>query len=143
MGRYYNNTGMVPTPVAAAVIEQGGKVLLARRAEGRMKGFWEFPGGKLRAGESVQACLAREIREELGLVVEVGSEVARNVHAYAWGAIELIALRAKALSGRLAPKDHDAVEWVDTARLLEYALAPADIPIAKAVTLSASRHSDR
>ncbi|MFA5140071.1 MAG: (deoxy)nucleoside triphosphate pyrophosphohydrolase [Elusimicrobiota bacterium] len=124
---------MIPIPVTAAVLEKGGKVLIARRAKGRMGGFWEFPGGKLRAGESVQECLAREIREELGLIIEVGPEVSRNVHVYEWGAVELIALSARVASGELTLKDHDAVEWVEKGRLLEYALAPADIPIARVV----------
>ena len=59
--------------VVAALIERGGEVLVARRKEkGERAGLWEFPGGKVEAGEGERAALARELREELGVRVQVG-----------------------------------------------------------------------
>ena len=123
---------MPPVQVTAAVLEKDGRILLARRAKGRpMEGFWEFPGGKLEKGESLRECLAREIREELGVVVEVGDELGRTTHAYEWGTIELIAFAARHAAGSFTLKDHDELEWVDRERLLDFRLTPADVPLAR------------
>jgi len=134
--------GVAPIRVTAAVLEKGGRVLLARRAAGRrMAGFWEFPGGKVEPGETLQACLARELREEFGVVVEAGPELARGVHAYEHGTIELIALSARHVSGEFSLADHDAIEWVPRSRLLDFRLAPADIPLAEALSGKKARGS--
>lgn len=119
--------------VAAAVLVRDGRVLLARRAPHKSQpGLWEFPGGKIEPGETPAQALARELKEELGLVVEPGAELMTVRHEYDFGPIELIALSCRAdASGELRSTDHDLVEWVAPGRLLEYALAPADIPIAE------------
>lgn len=124
---------MAPVQVAAAVFEEDGKVLLARRAAGRLAGFWELPGGKLEPGETPSDCLVREIREELGVVVEAGPELGRSVHQYEHGTVELIAISVRRVSGSFTLKDHDALEWVAKDRLLEFKLAPADVPLAKSL----------
>ena len=68
--------------VAAAIIVDEGFVLVARRAPGqKMAGFWEFPGGKIEPGETLESCIERELAEELGLVGEARDVVATNVHA--------------------------------------------------------------
>ena len=69
--------------VLAAVVERDGRFLVTRRlADTHLSGYWEFPGGKCEAGESHEACLRREIREELGVGVEVGAEMVVTEHAY-------------------------------------------------------------
>ncbi len=129
-------------PVCAAVILRSGKVLLARRRPGlRHAGMWEFPGGRVEPEETPAAALTRELREELGIEAVVGAEFARCRHAYDFGEIELIALLVSSFTGDLKLIDHDQVAWVEARRLLEYDLAPADIPIAKA--LAAHRRRDR
>jgi 8-oxo-dGTP diphosphatase len=70
--------------VVAAVIERNGRILVSRRLEGtHLAGCWEFPGGKCEPGESHEACLARELAEELGVTrANVGEEIAAAEHAY-------------------------------------------------------------
>jgi 16S rRNA (cytosine1402-N4)-methyltransferase len=121
-------------PVCAAVILRSGMVLLARRGPGRKHaGKWEFPGGRIEDGETSAAALARELREELGIEAQVGAEAARSRHVYDFGEIELIAHFVPSYSGELKLVDHDKIAWVEARRLLEYDLAPADVPIAEAI----------
>ncbi|MFI5349241.1 MAG: 16S rRNA (cytosine(1402)-N(4))-methyltransferase RsmH [Elusimicrobiota bacterium] len=121
-------------PVCAAVILRSGMVLLARRAPGRKHaGKWEFPGGRIEDGETPAAALKRELGEELGVEAEIGAEAARARHVYDFGEIELIALFVTKFSGEIKLSDHDKIAWVEARRLLEYDLAPADVPIAEVV----------
>lgn len=118
--------------VTAAIIRKGDAVLLARRKQGqRMAGFWEFPGGKLEEGETLQACIEREIFEELNWNIKAGEVIAKSTYVYTHGSILLMALEAEILAGTPAPAVHDKIEWVPIPQLLSYQLAPADIPIAK------------
>lgn len=96
-----------------------------------LSGYWEFPGGKMEPGETLQSCLAREILEELDITVEVGGVVAFNQHSYGHGYFTLVALEAKVLDGTMTLTVHDKMVWSPVSRLLDYQLAPADIPIAR------------
>lgn len=125
---------MLSVPVAAAIIVEQGRVLVTRRGPGRgMAGFWEFPGGKIEAGETPQACIVRELAEELAIESEAGGVLAESIHAFSGGAIRLIAIAVRRLSDRLALSEHDAYRWVTAAELGALPLAPADIPIAAAI----------
>lgn len=119
--------------VAAAVLCRGGRILLARRAPGKkMAGLWEFPGGKIEAGETSGAALKRELKEELGLDVEPGPELMTHRHAYDFGVIDLVSVLCRcAADGDLASTDHDALTWAAPGDLLAYGLAPADVPTAE------------
>jgi len=129
-------------PVCAAVILRSGAVLLARRAPGRKHaGKWEFPGGRVEPGETHEAALARELREELSIEAVIGPEAARTRHVYDFGEIELVAFLVSKWTGEITLKDHDAVKWVEARRLLEHELADADVPIAKVI--ASHRRRDR
>ena len=118
--------------VSAAIIIEDGKVLLARRAKGeKLAGYWEFPGGKREEDETIDECLVREIREELSLDIEVVGEFDTSDYEYPGGQIRLIGLLAEIQNGVISKTVHDLVEWIDIPSVLNYQLAPADIPLAE------------
>jgi 8-oxo-dGTP diphosphatase len=118
--------------VAAAIIISNGRVLIARRMQGDShQGYWEFPGGAVEPGETLEECLARELAEELGVAAAIGEIVTRNEYRSARGSMDLVALRARVDTESFTLTAHDAVEWVKPKDLDRYRLAPADEPIAK------------
>jgi 8-oxo-dGTP diphosphatase len=124
-----------PVPVVAAVIEHGGRVLLARRpAHKHLALKWEFPGGKVDAGETAEAALVREIREELGCAILVGRPLPRFTHAYGRAEIEMFPFVCRLAEGSPEPQpiEHTALAWVEAARLRNYDLAAADWPVVAA-----------
>ena len=117
---------MTTIVVAAAVIEKDDRFLLTRRQQGvHLEGFWEFPGGKCEPGESHGACLAREIREELGVEASVGQELLATAHAYPDRRVELHFLRCDII-GAPMPQLGQEMRWVPRAELALLPLPPAD-----------------
>lgn len=115
--------------VVAALIESNGKVLVCQRKRGdTFELMWEFPGGKLKPGESPSAGLARELEEELGIGSEIGAEVLRARHQYAQMSepIELIFLRARIIAGTIENRIFEAIEWRTPQSLPELNFLPAD-----------------
>ncbi|MCS7216785.1 MAG: Ldh family oxidoreductase [Candidatus Bipolaricaulota bacterium] len=113
--------------VAAAWIVEGGRVLLARRqGADEQGGLWEFPGGGQEEGEDLRACLARELREELGVEAAVGEKLGEVVHAYPGLTVRLHLFRARIVRGEPRPLGCAEVRWVPLEELGRYALAPAD-----------------
>jgi 8-oxo-dGTP diphosphatase len=114
----------------AAVIEDGGRVLVARRKPfGRFGGLWEFPGGKVEAGEKPEDALGREILEELGLRIEVGASYGAFPYRSDDTAFDLLAFRAVIRSGTVTLTDHDRALWVRPDELDPSGFAPADVPL--------------
>lgn len=112
--------------VAAAVIETGGSYLVTRRQKGaHLEGFWEFPGGKCEAGESLDDCLRRELLEELGVDAAVGKEIITVTHDYPELSVELHFL-ACALSGFPQPRLGQEMRWVPRDELAALKFPPAD-----------------
>ncbi|HTL69133.1 MAG TPA: (deoxy)nucleoside triphosphate pyrophosphohydrolase [Lacunisphaera sp.] len=118
-------------PVVCALIESGGRILLARRpAHKHLPLKWEFPGGKVEPGEEPAAAIVREIREELGCGIVIQHALPRFKHDYTRVVIEMIPFVCALAAGSPAPHPHEhvALEWVEPNRLLEFDLAPADVP---------------
>ena len=122
--------------VTAAIIEREDKVLIARRSpNSKLAGMWEFPGGKVELGESLQECLVRELNEELGIKVVVGRLLISSEYHYEHGSFRIHAFEADWVSGDISLRDHDLIEWVTLEEIASYSLLPADIPIAEKLKL--------
>jgi A/G-specific adenine glycosylase len=113
--------------VAVGVVEEDGRVLITRRPpEGLLGGLWEFPGGKIRDGESAQSACVREIREEVNLEVEVEGHVGRVRHAYTHFRVELDVFRCRRKAGQVSlsgPVDH---RWITLEEVDDYAFPRAN-----------------
>lgn len=130
------------TTVAAGIFIEGRQILIAKRAEGQtLSGFWEFPGGKQEAGESILHCLEREIREEFGVECSARRVLCETTYEYAHGAILLVGVEAELVERDIAISVHDEYRWVDIADLGAYRLAPADVALAEAVRKEYSQDS--
>ena len=115
--------------VAGVLRDARGRVLLARRTEGRdLAGLWEFPGGKVEPGESPEDALVRELREELGVETEVGAPVA-CVPLESPGRRLLLDVREVAFSGLPRGLEGQALAWVPLRKLSDYPMPPADVPV--------------
>jgi 8-oxo-dGTP diphosphatase len=115
--------------VTAAILIKDSKILIAKRkSDDRQANKWEFPGGTVEQNETPEECLKRELQEEFGINISVGTFFGENTYHYDHGSIKLLAYLASLVSGKLAPKDHSEFRWVSTEQLSDYDFAPADIP---------------
>ena len=113
--------------VSAALIFHQGKLLITQRHAGaHLGGLWEFPGGKREAGETFEACLVREIREELGVEIAVGELFEEVRHDYPEKPVHLKFFLCRLLSGEPQAIDCAAVKWVDKAGLGQHEFPAAD-----------------
>jgi len=112
--------------VAAAVIEDHGRYFVTRRQQGvHLEGYWEFPGGKCETGETLDACLRRELREELGAEVTIGREIFAVTHDYPDRVVELHFLACTFLNSPV-PLLGQEMRWVERADLRSLPFPPAD-----------------
>ncbi|HKT79014.1 MAG TPA: (deoxy)nucleoside triphosphate pyrophosphohydrolase [Vicinamibacterales bacterium] len=117
---------MTTVVVAAAVIERSGRLLVARRPAGtHLAGYWEFPGGKCESGETLAACLARELREELDVSASVGRELLVTTHTYSDRRVELHFMACE-IEGEPASQHHQEVRWLRRQDLKTLTFPPAD-----------------
>ncbi|HEU0306597.1 MAG TPA: Nudix family hydrolase [Lysobacter sp.] len=125
-----------PVEVVAGVIrDRRGRILLARRTEGRdLAGLWEFPGGKHEADETAEAALKRELREELGIEVGIGAPLIRVPQAYPHKRLCLDVHEVRAWRGTVRGLEGQALAWVPPHKLVDYAMPPADIPVVAALS---------
>jgi len=120
--------------VAAAVIERDGRFLVTRRQKGvHLEGCWEFPGGKCNDGESLAACLQRELREELAVDANVGEDLFSITHNYADRAVELHFFRCE-VTGEPAPQLGQEMRWVRREELPMLDFPPADEELIRMLT---------
>lgn len=113
--------------VSAALVFHGGKLLITQRhAKSHLGGLWEFPGGKREPGETFEECLAREIREELGVDIAVGALFEEITHDYPEKSVHLKFFACTLLAGEPRPLDCAAVAWVTKNGLDDYVFPAAD-----------------
>ena len=128
--------------VTAGIIRKDNNILVARRKKGKhMEGYWEFPGGKIREGESPETCLKRELQEELGMEIKIGSYLMDSIYHYPEKTVCLKAYFAEYKSGTIQYNDHDQVEWTTIPELVHYRFAPADLPIVERLMEPDSPHN--
>jgi mutator protein MutT len=125
---------MTMVVVTAAVIEHEGRFLVTRRQPGvHLEGYWEFPGGKCTSGEALNACIVREVAEELNVRAIAGPEVLATTFAYEGGTIELHFLRC-AIEGEPVPQQGQELRWVTASELRELDFPPADAELIQLLT---------
>lgn len=121
--------------VVCGVIENpDGEFLACRRPQGKhLGGLWEFPGGKVDAGESSEGALVRELMEELSVVVEVVSALTPVIWAYDERTIRLLPFRCRIIGGNLHATEHDQLLWCAPKNFHDLPWAAADVPILREI----------
>jgi 8-oxo-dGTP diphosphatase len=118
--------------VCAVIHDEERRVLACLRPEGKhLGGLWEFPGGKVEHGESPEEALAREIMEELGVVLEVGASLREVIWAYGDRTIRLIPFHGRIVSGELVAHEHERLLWCVPEEMNSLKWAGADVAILK------------
>jgi 8-oxo-dGTP diphosphatase len=117
---------------AVALIDGDNRVLIAQRPEGKsFAGLWEFPGGKVEPGETPEAALVREIREELGIALCLTCLAPFNFASHAYEKFHLVMplYLCRTWEGEIHPREGQKVEWVRATQLSRYPMPPADEPL--------------
>lgn len=123
--------------IGVAVIwnDQGQILIDQRKQDGLLGGLWEFPGGKIEPGETVEACIQREIREELGIEIEVCEHLITVDHTYTHFRVSLHVYHCRHIEGVPQPIECDRVCWVSLDRLDEFPFPKANVKIIEALQI--------
>lgn len=120
------------TEVVAALIWEDNRFLICQRPPHKARGLlWEFAGGKVEPGETLEQALVRECREELGVTLEAGEVFMDVTHAYPDLTVHLTLLYASIREGRPRRLEHSDIRWITPAEIDEYDFCPADTEILK------------
>ena len=122
---------------ACALIDADGRVLIAERPAGRsMAGLWEFPGGKVEAGETPEATLIRELKEELGIEVKEACLAPLTFASHTYDDFHLLMplYVCRRWDGMVTAREGQKLSWVRPNRLREYPMPPADVPLVAHLT---------
>ena len=117
---------------AVALIDADGRILLAQRPEGKsLAGLWEFPGGKVEAGETPEAALIRELREELGIDTKESCLAPLTFASHSYDDFHLLMplFACRRWHGIPTPREGQTLAWVRASDLRNYPMPPADIPL--------------
>jgi 8-oxo-dGTP diphosphatase len=127
--------------IGVAVIwnEQEQILIDRRRPEGAMGGLWEFPGGKIEPGETIQECIQREIYEELAIKIEVGEHLITIDHSYTHLRVTLTVHHCRHLTGIPQPLECDEIRWVNLTDLEQFAFPLANVQIIAALREASTR----
>ena len=116
--------------IVAAIIRRDDLILITKRPDNvHLAGLWEFPGGKVESGESLEAALHREIREELGVEITVDREFFSVAHEYSDKSVHLHFFDCTILRGEPQPLEVADLRWVKTGELVDFEFPPADVEL--------------
>jgi 8-oxo-dGTP diphosphatase len=118
--------------VAAALVDRDNRVLLSKRPEGKsLAGLWEFPGGKVDAGETPEEALRRELKEELGIEVCETCLAPFTFASHSYHDFHLLMplFLCRSWEGEVEPQEGQEIAWVRAKRLADYPMPPADTPL--------------
>ena len=115
--------------VVAAVIKDGDKIFATERGYGDFKGGWEFPGGKIEAGETPQEALKREIKEELDVDIEVHDLIDTVEYDYPEFHLSMECFWCEIINGKLVLKEHQAARWLTKETINDVEWLPADLDV--------------
>jgi 8-oxo-dGTP diphosphatase len=114
----------------AVINDRTGKILIDRRKnEGEMGGLWEFPGGKIEAGETIKECIKREVKEELNIEVSVGDRLTTITHKYQTFKVTLYVHDCQYVSGKPQPLECEEIHWVEPIQMNQYQFPQANLQI--------------
>ena len=114
----------------AVINNQQGQILIDRRKQsGEMGGLWEFPGGKIEPGETIEECIKREVKEELDIEIEVGDRLTTISHAYKTFNVTLYVHDCRHISGEPRPIECDEIHWIEPQNIVGYQFPKANIQI--------------
>jgi 8-oxo-dGTP diphosphatase len=117
---------------AVALVDADGRVLIAQRPEGKaMAGLWEFPGGKVEPGETPEAALIRELKEELGIDITAACLAPFTFASHTYERFHLLMplYVCRRWQGAPVAHEHTALKWVRPLKLADYPMPPADVPL--------------
>lgn len=117
---------------AAALVDVDGRVLICQRPQGKqLAGLWEFPGGKVEAGETPEACLIRELDEELGITVAQACLAPFVFASHSYESFHLLMplYLCRRWDGFVQAREHEALAWVKPDQMPDYPMPPADAPL--------------